>query len=174
MAIRELANSVSFQSRLKDLLSVGSGLKLIYDKVRGIICTKPDNSPVTKPPTDPPVTPIFPPISKTMPDLFKFNIPDIILAITSLIIAAIAVTNTYCLFHLNRGQFFPSHDIESGHLTPILKPQKHPKVVPRPKEVHHPKEVTFSPEHQLELHPLQSPTLSLATLPSPQPAHIFK
>ena len=158
--IRSLTNSISFPSQLKDLLLVGNGLKLIYDKVRGLICTKRDTSPVTEPPVDPtPSSAVSTNISQTMPDLFKFNIADIVLAITSLIIAAITVMNSYCLFHINKGQFFLSHNIETGHLTPILKHTKRPK------------EVTFSPERHVELHPLQSPTLSLATLPSPQPAH---
>ena len=164
--IRSLANSISFPTQLKDLLLIGNGLKLVFDKVRGLICTKRDTSPVTEPPVDPTPSPAESTnISKAMPDLFKFNLADIILAITSLIVAAIAVMNSYCLFHINKGQFFPSHDIETGHLTPILKHNKRPK------------EVTFSPERRVEFHPLQppklreSPTLSLTTLPSPQPAH---
>jgi len=161
LTIKTLANKVTFPQTLKDLLLVGSNLKLIFDKTKNLLCTKP-LSPADLTASDDPTPPPDPsnPVPETMPELFKFTLADIILALTSLIVAGIAVTNSIYLLNMNKtnqSTLNPDADLETGPKTPILK---------KPSVPH--KEVSFAflgPNKQLSKPP------SLTTLPSPQPVH---
>ena len=157
LTVKTLVNKNTFHQQIRDLLSVGTNLKLVIDKTRNLLCTKIDNTPSTQTPglAIPTQTSNTTSITTQLPDLFKFNLTEIILAITSSIVTVIAVTNSICLLYMNKDKLFQTqNDVENSN-SPLRNSARK-------------KGVTFS-DSNFELVPLSSKTPSMATLPSPQP-----
>jgi hypothetical protein len=109
-------------------------------------------------------------LEKKLPELFKFNLMEVILAVFSLIVTIIALANSICLIYMNKYKVFVGQNGDENDdevlareltLTPILKVNSTKT-----------KKVVFSESRAplLELKDItKSP--SITTLPSPKPFH---
>ena len=153
--IRELARNNNFEEKLRFLIQSGENMKLFYDQSKKVICPKPSKLVA--------VETVETELEKNETEqFFKFNLTDLILAGTSLIIAIIAVANSLCLLVMSKCKKtdYPNNEIVDLGLS---EPQSIPLLSKSNKKV------SFT-ETSIDRQTLEDRRLSMASLPSPVPA----
>ncbi len=153
-SIRELIRSSDFESKLKLLLQLGRDSKIIYDETKNLICSRKQK---TSEKMD--FGSYFESFAPKKEIFYQFNLTDLVLALTSVVIAIIAIGNSIYLLILYKCKGQMAHQNEL--LEPNLANSQHiPEMT---------KKVTFK-TLQRKADKLKSRSPSIQSLPSPIPA----
>ena len=105
--IRDLARTNSFEARLRTLLQAGEEVRIVYDKTKNLVCSKPydphsDHEYEEQESPESTIKEGDKTNMKKLEEFLKFNLTDLILSLTSLVIAIIAIANSFCLLCMTK------------------------------------------------------------------------